>query len=112
MIKYKKIIIDHVIYIKVLFNGKVSYLIFSNDNVRNKNNKQRVFPELRIVFEEHFEMKLQEGYAINNLNFRIFQSPFGFSVGQIYHIMELVNEWLPTGNFRNLDTPFRTYSSY
>ena len=26
--------------------------------------------------------------------------------------MELVNEWFPTGNFRNIDTPFRTDSSY
>ena len=26
--------------------------------------------------------------------------------------MELVNEWFPTGKFRNVDTPFRTDSSY
>ena len=26
--------------------------------------------------------------------------------------MELVNEWLPTGKFRNVDTPFWTDSSY
>ena len=26
--------------------------------------------------------------------------------------MELVNEWLPTGNSRNVDTPFQTDSSY
>ena len=26
--------------------------------------------------------------------------------------MELVNEWFPTGKFRNVDTPFWTDSSY
>ena len=26
--------------------------------------------------------------------------------------MELVNKWFPTGKFRNIDTPFRTDSSY
>ena len=26
--------------------------------------------------------------------------------------MELVNEWFPTGKFRNVDTPFRKDSSY
>ena len=26
--------------------------------------------------------------------------------------MELVNEWFPTGKFRNVDTPFRIDSSY
>ena len=26
--------------------------------------------------------------------------------------MELVNEWLPTGKFRNFDTPFSTDSAY
>ena len=26
--------------------------------------------------------------------------------------MELVNKWFPTGKFRNVDTPFRTDSSY
>ena len=26
--------------------------------------------------------------------------------------MELVNEWLPTGKFRNVDTTFRMYSTY
>ena len=57
-------------------------------------------------------MKVKEGSVIKYLNFRIFQSPLGFSIDHTDHIMELVNEWFPTGKFRNIDTPFRTDSSY
>ena len=57
-------------------------------------------------------MKLQEGSVIKYLHFRICQSPLGFSIDQTDHIMELVNEWLPTGNFRNVGTTFWTDSSY
>ena len=38
MIKCKKITTDHIIYIKVLFNGKVSYLTVYNDDVLNTPN--------------------------------------------------------------------------
>ena len=41
-----------------------------------------------------------------------FEGPLGFNIDKIYHIMELVNEWFPTGKFRNVDTPFWTDSSY
>ena len=57
-------------------------------------------------------MKVQEGSVLKYLKFRIFQSPLGFSIDNIDNIMELVNEWLPTGKFRNVDTTFRTDSSY
>ena len=57
-------------------------------------------------------MKVQEGYVIKYLNFRICQSPIGFSVNQTDHVMEILNEWLPTGKFIKVDTPFRTYSTY
>ena len=46
------------------------------------------------------------------LDLRIFQSPLGFSVDQTDHIMELVNEWFPTGKFRNIDTLFRKDAKY
>ena len=49
MIKYKKITIDHVIYIKVLYDGAVSYLKVSTDDVLNTTNDETAFPELRIV---------------------------------------------------------------
>ena len=57
-------------------------------------------------------MKVQAGSVIKYLNFRICQSPLGFSIDHTDHIMELVNEWFPTGKFRNIDAYFRTYSSY
>ena len=57
-------------------------------------------------------MKVQEGSVLKYLNFRIFQSPLGFSIYQTDHIMELVNEWFPTGDFINVDIPFWTDSSY
>ena len=57
-------------------------------------------------------MKVQEEFFLKYLNFRIFQSLLGFSVDQTNHIMELVNEWLPAGILRDIDTPFSKYSTY
>ena len=71
-----------------------------------------MFLELRIVFEEHFEIKVQEGSVLKYQNFRICQSPLGFSVDQTDHIIEIVNEWLPDGKFMKFDTPFSTDSTY
>ena len=56
-------------------------------------------------------MKYQEGSVLKYLNFRICQSLLGLSVDKTYHIMELVNEWFPNGNFRNFDITFRTDSA-
>ena len=57
-------------------------------------------------------MKVQEQSVLKYLNFRIYKPPLGFIVDQTNHIMELVNEWSPTGKFRKVDTPFRTDSAY
>ena len=57
-------------------------------------------------------MKVQEASVLKYLNFLIFQSPLGFSADQTDHIIELVNECFPTGIFRKVDTPYRTYSAY
>ena len=46
IIKYKKITIDHAIYIKVLYDVTVSYLKFSMDDVLNATNNKISFPEL------------------------------------------------------------------
>ena len=90
--KYRKITIDHDIYIKVFSGVTVSYLTYSTDDVLNTTNNETAFPELTIVFEEHSEMKSQEGSVLKYINYRIFQSPIGFGVDQTDHIMELVNE--------------------
>ena len=112
IIKYKRITIYHDIYIKVFNGDTVSYITVSTDDVINTTNNESAFPELTRFFKENFEMKLQEGSVLKYLNFRIFQSPLGFSIYQTDHIMEILNEWLPTGNFRNVDTPFWIDSSY
>ena len=91
IIKYKKITIDHTIYIKVFTDGTVSYLTVFNGDVLNTTNNETELPELTRVFKEHFEMKLQEVPVLKCLNFRICQSPIGFSIDQTDHIMELVN---------------------
>ena len=91
ILKYKKRTIYHAIYIKVFTDGTVSSLTFSTDDVLNTNNIETEFPELNRVFEEHFEIKVQELSVLKYLNFRICQSPIGFSVDQTDHIMKLVN---------------------
>ena len=112
ILRYKKRTIDHAIYIKVFTDGTVSYFTVFDYNVLNTTNNQTAFTEPTRVLKENFDMKVQEGSVLKYLNFRIFQSPLGFSVDQTDHIMELVNEWLPTGNFRKVDTPFWTDSAY
>ena len=57
-------------------------------------------------------MKSQGGSVLKYLNLQIFQSPLGFSVDRTDHIIELVNEWLPTEKFIKVDTPFSTDSVY
>ena len=70
MIRYKKSAIDHAIYIKVFYDGRVSYLKVSNYDVLNTTNNKTAFTELRLVFEEDFEIKFQEGSAIKYLHLR------------------------------------------
>ena len=112
IIKYKKSTIDNAIYIKVFTDVTVSYLTVYTDDILSTTNNETLLLETTRVFEEHFEMKVQEVSVIKLLHFRTCQSTLGLSVDKTDHIMELVNEWLPTGKFRNFDTPFRTYSIY
>ena len=97
MIKQKKSTIDNAIYIRVFYDGTVYDLTGSTYDVLNITNSETPFIELTRVFEEQFEIKFQEGSVLKYLNLRIFQSPLGFSVDQTDHIVELVNEWFPTG---------------
>ena len=90
----------------------MSYITASTDYVINNTNNKIEFTELTRVFEEHYEMELQEGSVNKYLNVQIWQSPVGFSVDQNYHIMELVHEWFPTVKFRRADKMFRTESAY
>ena len=112
IINDKNSTLDHAICIKVFTDGTVSYLTVSTDDVINTTINKTEFPELTRFFKEHFEMKLQEGSVLKYLNFRIRQSPLGFSVDQTDHITELVNKWFPTGKFRKVYTTFRNDSAY
>ena len=98
-LKYNKGTIYHSIYIKVFYDGTVSYIKVSTDDILNTYNNETKSPELIRVFEEAFEIKFQVGSVLKYINFRIFQSPLGFSVDKNYHIMKLVNELFPAGNF-------------
>ena len=69
----------------------MSYLTVSTDDVLNTTNNDNTFTELTRVFKEHFDIKVQEGSVLKYLNFWVFQSPLGFSIDHIDHIMELVN---------------------
>ena len=51
IIKYKKIIIDYAIYIKVFSGVTVSYFTVSTNDVLNTTNNETQFPEIRKVFE-------------------------------------------------------------
>ena len=50
--------------------------------------------------------------SLSTLIFQIFQYYLGFIIDQTGNIMEIVNEWFPTGKFRKVDTNFRTDSTY
>ena len=63
-IKYKKRTIDNAIYTKVFYDGTVSYCAFSTDDVLNTTNNEESFPGLTRVFEEAFEIKVQEGSVL------------------------------------------------
>ena len=112
ILRYKKITIDNAIYIKVFSDGTLSYITFSTGDVINTYNIETAFTELRICFEEAFEIKVQEESILKYPNVRIFQYNLGFSVDHTDNIMELVNEWLPTGKFRKVDTTFMTNYTY
>ena len=74
----------------------MSYLtVYTDDFLHTTNNDTKndtEFTELKIVFEEHFEIKTQEGSVLKYLNLKIFQYPLDFSVDQSDHITEIVNE--------------------
>ena len=91
IIKYNRSKIYREIYIKVFSSVTVSCLTFSSDDVLNTTNNKSSYTEPRIFFEEAFEIKVQEGYVLKYLHFRIFQYPLDFSAYQTDNIMELVN---------------------
>ena len=112
IIKYNESKIYYDIYIKVLYDLTVSYLTVSTNDFLNTNNNEIAFPEPTRLFEERFEIKVQEGSVIKYLNLLTFQSLLGFSVDNTDHIMKQVNKWFPNVIFRKVDTAFRPDYNY
>ena len=71
IITYKKSIIYHDIYVKVLSDETVFYHTLSTDDVLNTTNNETDFTELTRVFEERFNIKVEEGSVLKYLNFQI-----------------------------------------
>ena len=112
ILKYKMSTIDHGIYIKVFTDETVYYFTVPTDDFINTTNNKTALTEPTRVFEEYFEMKLQEVSVLKYLNFRNCQSTFDISINQTDHTRELVNKRFPTGKFRKVDTLFWTDSAY
>ena len=60
ILKYKKITIGHAIYTKIFYDGTVSYITVYTYDILNTTNNETSFTQLRIFFEEAFDIKVQE----------------------------------------------------
>ena len=65
ILKYKKIIIDHDIYIKFFSDGTVSYLTISTDDVINTTYNKTEFPELRRAFKKLSRLKSKKDMSLS-----------------------------------------------
>ena len=66
--KQNKGTIDHAIYIKVLYDGMLSYLTVSTDDVLNTNNNKTEFLELRRSLKNL--LRLSSNYCTLAMNIR------------------------------------------
>ena len=64
VLKYKKIEIYRAIYIRVLYDGTVTYITVSDNSVLNTNNNKILFTEIRKLFEDAFGIKIQQEYFL------------------------------------------------
>ena len=66
ILKYNKIKIDYEIYIKFLYDGTLSYLTVSTDDVLNTTKNHTAFTELRRVFEEKLRLNPKKDMSSSN----------------------------------------------
>ena len=97
---------------QIIWWKNVYFFTVSTDDLINNTNNDSAFTETKKIFEEAFEIKIQEGSVIRYLKIRIYLSPLGVSIYQTYNIMDLVNGWLLYGEFINLDTPYQEDYTY
>ena len=74
----------------MLSDRTVFYLTVYNDDGLNNSKNKISFTELRKMFEESFEIKVQEGSVLKYLNFWTARSPIGLNIDKTDHIMEPV----------------------
>ena len=96
---YTKITVFIVRKFAVFYDGTISYLTVYTGDVLNNNNNELYCSIIIKLFQETFQIKIQELSVLKYLNFWIFQSPSGFIVDYTIHIIDLVNEWFPTRIF-------------
>ena len=65
IIRYKKITIDHDIYIKVFYDGAVSYLTVSTNDVLNTTNNNTELTELTIVLKNTLGLKSKKDLSLS-----------------------------------------------
>ena len=65
ILKYKKITIYHTIYIKVLYDGTVSYLTVSIGDFLNINNNETAFPELTRFLKNILRLKSKKDISLS-----------------------------------------------
>ena len=63
--RYKKITIDCAIYIKVLSDGKVPYLVVSTDDFFNTTINETALTELRRFLENIFTLKSKKDVSLS-----------------------------------------------
>ena len=65
ILKYKKITIDNVIYIKVFYDQTVSYLTVPTDDVLNTTNNEKAFLELIRFLKKILILKSKKGMSLS-----------------------------------------------
>ena len=65
VIKYKKITIDHAIYIKFFSDETASYFTVSTDDVLNTTNNETSFPEITIFLKKNLRWKSKKDISLS-----------------------------------------------
>ena len=72
VLKYNKSAIDHAIYIKIFYDGKVSYITVSTYDVLNNTNNETAFPELRTLLKKLLRLNFKKDLYLST---KIYEFP-------------------------------------
>ena len=87
ILKYKTIIIYHAIYIKVLYNGPMSYITVSNHDVINTTNNETELLNSEEFLKKFLRLKYKKDMFLCAWIFGVCQSRLSFSVDKTDTIM-------------------------